>query len=112
MIEIKRCLDNTCRCGATERGGSEGLKKDRHARCSAGQRAEDRIDEILSLLAVGEAIGGNRGEEVSGGWEFEEELLDELAELERTLAAGLGPDGSGTRMVTEGSARWTEGAGA
>lgn len=50
-------------------------------------RAEDRSDEILSRLIVGDAIGSKQGG-LSGGRELEEELLDELEELERVLSRG------------------------
>ena len=96
--------------GETETGGAEGLTEDQNPRGSARLRAEDRIDEILSHLAVGEAMG-NKGVGASGEWELEEELLDELAGLERSLSQGVGRGGSRTRTATGGRARWTEGAG-
>ena len=86
------------------------MTEDLNPRGSARLRAEDRIDEILSHLAVGEAMW-NKGLGASGEWELEEELLDELAELERTLSRGVGRGGSRARTATGGRARWTEGAG-
>ena len=85
------------------------MTEDRNPRGSARLRAEDRIDEILNRLAVGEAIGGKRAG-TPGEWELEEELLYELAELERTLSRDVGRDGPRTRTAT-GGALWTEGEG-
>ena len=50
-------------------------------------RVEERIAEIRCQLAVGVAVGGKTGG-APGVWDLEEELLDELAELERALLAG------------------------
>lgn len=110
MIEIKGRLMGPCRRVETETRGVEGLAQNRRERRGLARlRAEDRIDEILSRLAVGEAIGSN-GDEALGRREIEEELLDELAELERIILRGVGPDGLLTRTAAGGRARWTEGA--
>lgn len=78
---------------------AEGLVNERGPRRLARLRMEERIAEIRYQLVVGEAVGSNTGV-APGGWDLEEELLDELAELERALLAeDVEPCGPGSPTV-------------
>lgn len=82
---------------------AEGSVNERDPRRLARLRVEERIAEIRYQLVVGEAVGSNTGVAL-GGWDLEEELLDELAQLERALLAeDVSLAGPGHQLSGEGA---------